>query len=118
MLPVWFVTLTRYPNARLPGTGILFGLDDAKLTCIITIATFPWKQVMDRLSSSGSTVPSLDGYFEQNMRNPILELLFVQHVSGIFFSYPMQIDLAKIALSCHFALDLQCYKEEVLACAR
>ena len=29
--------LMRYPHARLPGTGILTGLDDANLTCIITI---------------------------------------------------------------------------------
>ena len=27
----------RYPHARLPDTGILIGLDDANLTCIITI---------------------------------------------------------------------------------
>ena len=38
MLSVGFETLTRYPNARLPSTGILIGLDDANLTCIITIA--------------------------------------------------------------------------------
>ena len=34
------------------------------------------------------------------MWNPLLELFFV-----------VEIDLAKIALSCHFALDLLCYKE-------
>ena len=36
----------------------------------------------------------------------------------IFASYLVEIDLAKIALSCHFALDLQSCKEEVLASAR
>ena len=43
---------------------------------------------------------------------------FLEQVSGIFASYLVEIDLGKIALSCHFALDLLCYKEEVLASAR
>ena len=73
---------------------------------------------MDRLSSSASTVPSLDDYCEHNMWNPLLDLLFLEQVSGIFASHLVDIDLAKIALSCHFALDLLCYKEEVLASAR
>ena len=66
---------------------------------------------MDRLSSSASTAPSLDDYFEHNMWNPLLDLLFLEQVCGIFASHLMEIDLAKIALSCHFALDLLCYKE-------
>ena len=43
------------------------------------------------------------------MWNPLLELLFLERASGIFGSYLVEIDLAKIALSCHFALDLLCY---------
>ena len=39
------------------------------------------------------------------MWNPLLDLLFLEQVSGIFASYLAEIDLAKIALSCHFALD-------------
>ena len=74
--------------------------------------------MMDRYSSSASTVPSIDDYFEHNMWNPLLELLFLEQVNGTFVSYLVEIDLAKIALSCHFALDLLCYKEEVLASAR
>ena len=62
---------------------------------------------MDSLSSSASTVPSFDDYFAHNM----LELHFLEQVSGIFASFVVEIDLAKIALSCHFALDLPCYKE-------
>ena len=74
---------------------------------------------MDSLSSSASTVPSIDDYFEHNVWNPVLELLFfLEQVRGTFASYLVEIDLAKIALSCHFALDLLCYKEEVLASAR
>ena len=68
-------------------------------------------QVMESLSSSASTVPSFDDYFAHNMWNPLLELLFLEQVSGIFASFVVEIDLAKIALSCHFALDLLCYKE-------
>ena len=68
---------------------------------------------MDRLSSSASTVPSLDDSFEHNMWNPLLDLLFLEQVNGSFASYRVEIDLAKIALSCHFALDLLCYKEGV-----
>ena len=68
---------------------------------------------------SGSTVPSLDDHFEHNMWNPLLELLFLEQINGIFASYLVEIDLVKIALSCHFALYLLlCYKEEVLASAR
>ena len=69
------------------------------------------EQVMESLSSSASTVPSFDDYFAHNMWNPLLELIFHEHVSGIFESFVVEIDLAKIALSCHFALGLLCYKE-------
>ena len=66
----------------------------------------------------GSTVPGFDDYFKHNVWNPVLELLFLEQVNGIFASYLVEIDLAKITLSCHFALDLQCNKEEVPALAR
>ena len=69
------------------------------------------QQVMDRLSSSASTVPSIDDYSEHNVRNPLLELLFLEQANGIVASHLVEIDVAKIALSCHFALDLLCYKE-------
>ena len=70
------------------------------------------QQAMDRLSSSASTASSIDDYSERNMWNPLSELFFEQ-VSGIFASNLVDIDLARMALSCHFALDLLCYKEEV-----
>ena len=68
------------------------------------------KRVVGRLPSSASTVPGLDEKFEHNMRNPLLELLFLEQISGIFASFVVEIDLAKITLSSHFALDLLCYK--------
>ena len=69
------------------------------------------EQVMDSLSSSASTVPGFDDYSQHNMWNPLLELLFLEQISGSLASFVVEIDLAKIALSCLFALDLLCYKE-------
>ena len=69
--------------------------------------------MLDRLPSSAFTVPSIDDFFEHNMWNPLLELLFLEQANGIFASYFVEIDLAMIALSCHFALDLLSYKEGV-----
>ena len=66
---------------------------------------------MDRLSSSASTAPSLDDYFEHNMWKPLLDLLFLEQVCGIVASHLVVMDLPRIALSCHFALNLLCYKE-------
>ena len=40
-----------------------------------------------------------------------MELLFHERISGVFVHFVDEIDLAKIALSCHFALRLLCYKE-------
>ena len=77
--------------------------------CFLWIVVFPL--VMDRLSSSVSTVPSIDDYSGHNMWNPLLELLFFGHVNGIVDSCLKDNDLAKIAFSCHFALDLLCYKQ-------
>ena len=51
------------------------------------------------------------------MWNPLLELLFLEQANGFVASYLVEIDVATTALSCHFALDLLCYKEEVLASA-
>ena len=73
---------------------------------------------MDPISSSVSTASSIDDYSEHNMWDPLLELLFLERVNGIVDSYLVDLDLAKIELSCHFALDLLCYKEEVLVSAQ
>ena len=48
-----------------------------------------------------------------NMSNPLMEQLFHEQVSGAFEPFVDEIDLAKIALSCHVALDSLCYKEGV-----
>ena len=69
------------------------------------------EQVMERFSSSVSTVPSFEDVFSHNMWNLLLKLLFHEQVSGIFEPSVDEIDLAKIALSSHFALDLLRYNE-------
>ena len=76
------------------------------------------QHVMVPISSSASTISSIDDSSEHNMWNPLLELLFLERVNGIVDSYLVDLDLARIALSCHFALDLLCYKEEVLVSAQ
>ena len=43
----------------------------------------------------------------------MMDLLFHVQIGGIFEPFVDEIDLAKIELSCHFALDLLCYKEGV-----
>ena len=66
---------------------------------------------MESLFSSVSTVPSLDDDFAHNMWNRMLDLLFLEQVSGIFASFVDEIDLAKIALSCHLLLSYSATKK-------
>ena len=66
---------------------------------------------MESFSSSVSTVPSFEDDFTHNMWNPLLDLLFHEQVNGVLEPLVEEIDLIKIALSCHFAPDLLCYKE-------
>ena len=68
---------------------------------------------MESFSSSVSTVPSFEDLFSRNMWNPLLELLFHEQVSGVFEPFVDEIDLAMIALSCHFALG-SLYHDEIL----
>ena len=49
--------------------------------------------------------------FVHNMWNSLLELLFHGQIRCVFVPFVVEIDLAKIALSCHFVVDLLCYKE-------
>ena len=61
--------------------------------------------------SSASTASSIDDSSEHNMWNPLLDLLFLKHVNDIVDSYLMDLDLAKIVLSCHFPLDFATKKK-------
>ena len=66
---------------------------------------------MVSFNSCASTASSSDGIFAQKKHlNLIMELLFHVQVGGIFVLFVDEIDLARIALSCHFALDSLCDK--------
>ena len=64
---------------------------------------------MESPTSCVSTASSCGESFAYNSWNPLLELLFHEHISSILILFVHEIDLAKIALSCHFALDLLCF---------
>ena len=51
--------------------------------------------------------------FAHNMWNPLMKLLFHDQISGAFEPFVDEIDLFKIALSCHFTFDVHCHKEGV-----
>ena len=68
-------------------------------------------KAMESPTSSVSTSSSSGESFAHNMWNHLLELLFHVQISGVFVPFVVETNLAKISLSCHFALDLLCYKE-------
>ena len=51
------------------------------------------------------------------MWNPLLDLLSLEQTSSVVVLYVEEVELAKIALSCQFALDLLCCKEGAYASA-
>ena len=66
---------------------------------------------MECPTSFVSSSSSFAENFAHNLWNPLLELLFHRKTSGVIVLYVEEIDLAQIALSCHFALDSLNYKE-------
>ena len=49
--------------------------------------------------------------------NPMMEQLFHAQIGGIFEPFVDETELARIAISCHFALDLLCDREGAHASA-
>ena len=68
---------------------------------------------MESPTSCVPTASSSDERFAHNIWNPMMELLFHAQIGGIFEMFVDEIDLARLALSCHFALDVLCDKESV-----
>ena len=68
---------------------------------------------MDRLSSPASAGTESRRLLRAQHVESSVELAFLEQADGIFASYLVVIDLAMIALSCHYALDLLRYKEGV-----
>ena len=61
------------------------------------------------ISSVTTASDSLD-VDAHNIWNPMMMLLFHVQIGSIFEVFMEDIDLARIALSCHFALDVLCDK--------
>ena len=61
-------------------------------------------------ASSVSTASSSVDFTAHNVWNPMMELLFHVQIGGIFELIVEEVDLTRIALSCHFALDFLCDK--------
>ena len=70
---------------------------------------------MDGYDTS-STLSSSESneYHEHNMWNPILELLCHAHIGVCMEAYLDEVDMGRIALSCHFTLDVLCDKTSSL----
>ena len=65
---------------------------------------------MESPSSYVSTTSSSGESFAHNVWNLVMELIFHEQIGGVLEPFVNEIDLAKVALSCHFALDLLCYQ--------
>ena len=63
---------------------------------------------MERSDLFVSTASSSVNLGENSVLNSMMDLPFDVQFGGIFEIFVDEIDLARIALSCHFALDLQC----------
>ena len=61
-------------------------------------------------ASSVSTASDSVELVAHNFWNPMMELLFHVQSGGIFEIFVEEIDLARVAPSCHFALDFLCDK--------
>ena len=66
---------------------------------------------LDETSSSSSTSSNFYDEKEHNMWNPLLELFFHMQIGQCMASLVDEVSTARIALSCHFALDILCDKE-------
>ena len=64
------------------------------------------------VSGTSSTLSSSESneYHEHNIWNPMLELLFHTHIGISTEALFCEKDMGRIALSCHFALDVLCDK--------
>ena len=70
-------------------------------------------EAMESPTSFVSTAWSSGESFAHNTWNPLLELLVHEHIRSSLLLSVDEFDLAKIALSCQFALDLLCCMESV-----
>ena len=69
------------------------------------------KTRFQKKKTSVSTLQSFEDAFSHNLWKPFVEMLFLEQTSSVFVLNVEEIELAKVALSCHLARDLLCYKE-------
>ena len=67
---------------------------------------------MESSVSCVSTASISDEILAHDIWNPLIELFFHVQICGIFEPFVDEIELARIALSCHFALDLLCDRDD------
>ena len=72
-----------------------------------------WLAMDESNTSSIFTSSGSVDFNEHNIWNPVLELLFHVQVGHSWKHISMKSNLVRIALSCHFALDVLCDKVEV-----
>ena len=111
----------RYLRTRVSAVflvGFFVTLTHAVISLVILLsAHFPARlfcsseEAMESPTSCVSTASSSGESFAHNTWNLFLELLFHEHISSTLILFVDDFDLAKIALSCHFALNLLCYQE-------
>ena len=90
----------------------MFALSPFSARSLSTLLCCTSSEAMESPTLCVSTTSSSGGSFAHHMWDPLLELLCHQQTSGAFKPFVDVIDLAKIALSCQFASDLLCYKED------
>ena len=60
-------------------------------------------------SSASTASNSVDSVYH-DIWNPMIEMLFHVQIVCIYLRFVDEIDLARIALSCHIVLEFLCYK--------
>ena len=91
-------------------TFLLVSCGFALSSPVLAFTPLSWR-TMESPSSCISTASSSGGNSARNMWNPLLDLLLHVQINDVFVPFNDDIDLARVALSCHFALDLLCFKE-------
>ena len=104
-----------FGSAALPhgGSFIFSGSVDANVlsSFFLLLSRRHWLAMVVSNTSSTLSSSKSNEYHEHNIWNPMLELLCHIHISISMEALLCDEDMGRIALSCHFALDVLCDKE-------
>ena len=106
---VFLVALKRTSTHTLH--HMLFAFSPFPVAAFYCILLNLLKWAMESPTSCVSITSSSGESFAHNMWNPLMEVWFHEQISGVFEPFVDEIDVAKIALSCHFAPDSLCHEE-------